>query len=75
MGLALASGKTVEEAQEEIQQVVEGVLAAEAVKEVADDLGIEMPICQQVYEILYQGKAPRDAVHELMSRALKPEHH
>ena len=73
MGLALASGKTVEQAQEEIQQVVEGVLAAQAVKEVADELGIEMPICQQVYEILYQGKSPRDAVHELMTRALKPE--
>ena len=73
MGLALAGGKTVEEAQEEIQQVVEGVLAAEAVKEVADELGIEMPICQQVYEILYQAKAPQDAVHDLMTRALKPE--
>jgi glycerol-3-phosphate dehydrogenase (NAD(P)+) len=73
MGLALASGKTVKQAQEEIQQVVEGVLAAEAVKEVADELGIEMPICQQVYEILYEDKSPRDAVHELMTRALKPE--
>ena len=73
MGLALASGKTVDEAQEEIQQVVEGVLAAEAVKEVADELGIEMPICQQIYEILYEGKSPRDAVRDLMNRALKPE--
>jgi glycerol-3-phosphate dehydrogenase (NAD(P)+) len=73
MGLALASGKTVEEAQEEIQQVVEGVLAAEAVKEVADKLGIEMPICQQVYQILYEGKSPRDAVQALMTRELKPE--
>ncbi len=75
MGLALAGGKTVEEAQEEIQQVVEGVLAAEAVKEVADELGIEMPICEQVYQILYEGKSPRDAVQALMSRALKPENH
>ena len=73
MGLALASGKTVEEAQEEIQQVVEGVLAAEAVKEVADELGIEMPICHQVYQILYEGKSPRDAVQALMTRELKPE--
>ena len=73
MGLALASGKTVEEAQEEIQQVVEGVLAAEAVKEVADQLGIEMPICQQVYQILYEAKSPRDAVQALMTRELKPE--
>ncbi len=73
MGLALASGMTVDEAQEEIQQVVEGVLAAEAVKEVADKLDIEMPICQQVYRILYEGAAPREAVGALMSRALKPE--
>ncbi len=73
MGLALASGKSIEEAQQDIQQVVEGVLAAEAVKEVADNLGIEMPICQQVYEILYEGKSPRDAVQTLMRRQLKSE--
>jgi glycerol-3-phosphate dehydrogenase (NAD(P)+) len=74
MGLALASGKTVEEAQEEIQQVVEGVLAAEAVKEVADNLGIEMPICHQVYRILYEGASPLEAVGALMGRELKSEH-
>ena len=73
MGLALASGKTVEEAQEEIQQVVEGVLAAEAVKEVADELNIEMPICHQVYRILYEGASPREAVGALMGRELKSE--
>ena len=73
MGLALASGMTIEEAQEEIQQVVEGVLAAEAVKEVADKLGIEMPICHQVYRILYEGASPRDAVGALMGRELKSE--
>ena len=73
MGLALASGMSIEEAKKEIQQVVEGVLAAEAVKEVADDLGIEMPICQQVYQILYEGTSPREAVQALMGRELKPE--
>jgi glycerol-3-phosphate dehydrogenase (NAD(P)+) len=73
MGLALASGKTIEEAQEEIQQVVEGVLAAEAVNEVADNLGIEMPICHQVYRILYEGASPREAVGALMGRELKSE--
>ena len=73
MGLALASGMSIEEAKEEIQQVVEGVLAAEAVKEVADELGIEMPICQQVYQILYEGTSPREAVEALMGRALKSE--
>jgi glycerol-3-phosphate dehydrogenase (NAD(P)+) len=74
MGLALAEGKSVEEAQEEIQQVVEGVLAAEAVHEVAEKLGIEMPICHQVYRILYEGASPREAVGALMRRDLKSEY-
>ena len=73
MGLALAAGKTVEEAQEDIQQVVEGVLAAKAVMEVAEKLDIEMPICHQVYRILYEGITPRDAVGALMRRGLKSE--
>jgi len=73
MGLALASGKTVEEAQDEIQQVVEGVLAARAVKQVADSLDVVMPICTEIYRILYEGVSPREAVARLMSRALKPE--
>src|SRR5210317_1639970 len=73
MGLALAAGKTVEEAQEEIQQVVEGVKAAKAVHDVAAELGIEMPIANQVYRILYEGVEPREAVEALMSRELKPE--
>ena len=73
MGLALAAGKTVQEAEAEIQQVVEGVMAAEAVHEVAEKLGIEMPICQQVYGILYRGLSPREAVGSLMSRELKRE--
>ena len=73
MGLALASGKTVEEAQEEIQQVVEGVLAAKAVRDVATRADVVMPICQEIYRILYEGVSPREAVDTLMSRALKPE--
>jgi glycerol-3-phosphate dehydrogenase (NAD(P)+) len=73
MGLALAAGKTVAEAQEEIQQVVEGVKAAKAVHDVAEKLGIEMPIVDQVYRILYEGLTPREAVEALMSRELKPE--
>ncbi len=72
-GLMLAAGKTIEEAQAEIQQVVEGVLAAKAVKQVADKMSVEMPICQQIYGVLYEGVPPREAVTALMSRALKPE--
>ncbi len=73
MGLALANGKSVDEAQHEIRQVVEGVMAAEAVNEVADTLGIEMPICHQVYRILYENASIREAVGALMGRDLKSE--
>jgi glycerol-3-phosphate dehydrogenase (NAD(P)+) len=74
MGLALARGKSVAEAAAEIQQVVEGVKAARAVEEVATELGIEMPICHQVYRILYEGVSPREAVGNLMRRQIGPEH-
>lgn len=73
MGLALARGKSVEEAQAEIQQVVEGVLAAKAVHEVAAKRDVDMPICEQVYKTLYEGASPKDAVAALMSRALTSE--
>ncbi len=73
MGLALARGLTIEAAQEEIQQVVEGVLAAKAVREVANAEHVEMPICAVVYGILYEGVSPMDAVASLMSRAITSE--
>lgn len=73
MGLALAGGMTIQEAQEEIQQVVEGVLAARAVREVARKMNVEMPICEEVYRILYEAVPPRDAVASLMSRAITAE--
>jgi glycerol-3-phosphate dehydrogenase (NAD(P)+) len=74
MGLALARGLSVDAAQREIRQVVEGVMAAHAVKEVADTLGIEMPICQQIYRIIHEGAPPEEAVLALMSRQLTSEH-
>jgi glycerol-3-phosphate dehydrogenase (NAD(P)+) len=73
MGLALAAGKTVAEAEAEIRQVVEGVLAARAVWEKAQALGVEMPIAEQIYRIIYEQKSPQEAVTDLMRRALKPE--
>ena len=72
-GLALAAGKGVEAAQRDIGQVVEGVLAARAVRAVAERCDVEMPICEQVYRVIYEGVAPQDAVRTLMSRAIKPE--
>ncbi|NNF51480.1 MAG: NAD(P)H-dependent glycerol-3-phosphate dehydrogenase [Gammaproteobacteria bacterium] len=74
MGLALAAGKTVAEAETEIQQVVEGVQAARAVWQLAHKLGVEMPITEQVYRVLYEGLKPAEAVQNLMGRQLRGEH-
>jgi len=73
MGLALAAGQTAAAAQKAIGQVVEGVQAARAVRNVAARLSVEMPICEQVYRVVHEGASPKDAVKELFSRALKPE--
>jgi glycerol-3-phosphate dehydrogenase (NAD(P)+) len=72
-GLALASGKTPEQAQAEIGQVVEGVLAARAVRDVAKKVGVEMPISEQIYRVLYEGAPAKAAVFALMGRTVRTE--
>jgi len=73
MGFGLAAGRSVDDVAAEIGQVVEGVHAANAVRVVATKLGVDMPICEQVYRILYENLAPKDAVASLMSRDVGPE--
>ncbi len=68
MGLALARGMTVDQAQAEIGQVVEGVRTAEEVRRLAQRHGVEMPICEQVYHVLFDAVTPRDAVYALLAR-------
>jgi glycerol-3-phosphate dehydrogenase (NAD(P)+) len=72
-GLLLAAGKTPEQAQAEIGQVVEGVLAARAVHDVAARHDVVMPICEEIYRVLYEGKPAKDAVYALMGRTIKAE--
>ena len=61
MGLGLAQSKSADEIAAEIGQVVEGVYAAKAIRDVAARERCEMPICEQVYRILYEGVAPDEA--------------
>jgi len=73
MGLALARGKSVDEAKAEIGQEVEGVITALAVHRLAARLGIEMPISEQVYRVLHEGVSPAEATRALLEREPKPE--
>lgn len=73
LGLALGRGKSLKDALATIDQVVEGVQAAREVNDLAISMGVDMPISQQVYQVLYESKAPKDAVQTLLSRELKGE--
>ncbi|MBI3776912.1 MAG: NAD(P)-dependent glycerol-3-phosphate dehydrogenase [Gammaproteobacteria bacterium] len=73
LGLALGQGKTLEQALRSIDQVVEGVQTAHEVYQLARLHGVDMPIADQVYAVLYANLAPRDAVSLLLERAQKPE--
>ncbi|MFS1701521.1 NAD(P)H-dependent glycerol-3-phosphate dehydrogenase [Alteromonas sp. AMM-1] len=72
-GLALGKGVSVEQAMKDIGQVVEGYRNTEEVKALAERLGVEMPICEQIYAVLYEGKSPKDAALALLGRSLKSE--
>ncbi len=73
MGLALARGLDIQAAKAEIGQEVEGVDAAQVVYEKARELGVDMPISEQVYRVIYEGVKPEDATHALLERSIKAE--
>ncbi len=75
LGLELAAGKTLEEALAARKAVTEGVATSRAALELARNLHVELPITEQIVEVLFKGKAVRDAVASLMERDLKHELH
>ncbi len=72
-GILIGQGKSVQEAMAEVGAVVEGYYAAESIHQLSRREGVEMPICDCVYEVLYHGKQVREVVSELMTRAKKDE--
>ncbi|MEH0667845.1 NAD(P)H-dependent glycerol-3-phosphate dehydrogenase [Vibrio scophthalmi] len=72
-GLALGQGKDVDTAQQEIGQVVEGYRNTKEVFLLAERVGVEMPIVDQIYQVLYQGKDARLAAQDLLARDKKAE--
>ncbi len=73
LGLALGQGKSRDEAATEIGQVVEGIKTSEEVMRLAERAGVDMPISEQVYGILFRGWNARKGVQVLMERDLKRE--
>ncbi|MCK4536130.1 MAG: NAD(P)-dependent glycerol-3-phosphate dehydrogenase [Desulfuromonadales bacterium] len=73
VGMELGRGRSLEEILAEMRMVAEGVKTTLSAFQLAQRLGVDMPITTQMYEILYAGKEPRQAVTDLMMRDLKPE--
>ena len=73
-GILIGQGKTMQEAMDEVKMVVEGVNSAKAAKTLAEKYGIDMPIVQEVNQVLFEDKPAREALADLMLRDKKIEH-
>src|SRR5690606_16026719 len=73
MGEQIGKGKRLEEVEQEMSMIAEGVRTTQSVYELAEKYQIEMPITEAVHAILFEGKAPQVAVDELMTREPKHE--
>ena len=73
VGLKLGSGLTLEQALSEMNMVAEGVKTTKSCYALAKRLQVEMPLLEQVYQVLYEDKQCGDAVRELFQRDLKNE--
>jgi len=73
VGLQIALGKSLGEITGSTPSVAEGVRNTRSLHSLAQRLGVEMPIVEQMFAVLYGGKKPSEAVRDLMQRSLKPE--
>jgi glycerol-3-phosphate dehydrogenase (NAD(P)+) len=73
VGSELGKGKTLREIISGMKMIAEGITTTLSVHQLAHRNKVEMPICEQVFYVLYKGKDPKEAFRDLMSRELKDE--
>ncbi len=73
VGLELGRGRRLEDVLAGTRMVAEGVETTRATRALGQKLGVELPITEQMYRMLFEGLEPRAAVRELMERALRQE--
>lgn len=72
-GILIGQGKTIEETKKEVGMTIESIDNIEVAYKLSKKYNVEMPIVDAVYDVLYNGLAPREAVNRLMTRDLKAE--
>jgi glycerol-3-phosphate dehydrogenase (NAD(P)+) len=73
VGMELAAGRSLQEIVGSMRMIAEGVKTTAAARELAARYGVEMPITEQMYQMLHFGLLPREAVRRLMERSLRGE--
>ena len=73
VGEQIGRGRSLEEVLDEMTMVAEGVKTSRSVKALSEKQFVEMPICDAIYELLYEGLDPKEAVNRLMTRELGSE--
>ncbi|NNJ70170.1 MAG: NAD(P)H-dependent glycerol-3-phosphate dehydrogenase, partial [Kiritimatiellales bacterium] len=73
VGERLGKGESLEQIMQSMKMVAEGVWNCQAAKELADEMGVSVPIAEQVNAVVHEGKDPRQAMMDLMARAPKAE--
>ena len=73
VGQAIGEGSSLDDALGDMMMVAEGVKSAKSVHQLREKFNISMPICEAVYQILFEGKDPKLSVTDLMTRELRGE--
>jgi len=72
-GLLIAQGCSMEDTLEQIGMVVEGIHTTRVIQRIAAEIGVEMPICEACYHVIYENASPVEEVNQLMIRNRKNE--
>jgi glycerol-3-phosphate dehydrogenase (NAD(P)+) len=73
VGYNIGKNKTLDEIISKMNMVAEGVKTTRSVRDWSNDLGVEMPITEAVYNVLFEGACPKDMLYDLMTRNPKEE--
>lgn len=73
VGMQLGKGRSLDDILTDMKQVAEGVKTAKSARDLSLKLNVEMPICEQVFRIAWEGKSPKAALSDLMVRSPKSE--
>jgi glycerol-3-phosphate dehydrogenase (NAD(P)+) len=73
VGISLGQGRSIDEITSNMRMVAEGVKTARSTVDLAQKVGVEMPIVKKMYAVLYEGLQPQEAINDLMERKLREE--